>query len=308
MAQWDINQIPDQSGKIIVITGASSGLGLCCAETLAGRGAHVIMAVRNPEKAASTARAIRQKHPAASIAIEQLDLASLASIAAFATRTNTANTRIDVLLNNAGLGMQPHRIVTVDGFEQQFGTNHLGHFALTAQLIPALLRAEKPRIVTVASMAHRRGAIRWADPNFATGYSGRTAYNQSKLANLMFALQLAARATAQSSRIESIAAHPGLALTGFLAATQMPSYKQQVGILASKLIGQSAEAGSWPLLYASAMPDARNGDYWGPNGFLEIRGTPARAKCWPQALVTADQIRLWTLSESLTGTVFPPLA
>jgi NAD(P)-dependent dehydrogenase (short-subunit alcohol dehydrogenase family) len=307
MAIWDTNQIPDQSGKTIVITGATSGLGLCCTKTLAGRGAHIIMAIRNPEKAADTARAIRQKRPAASLAIEQLNLASLASIAAFATRLNNANTRIDVLLNNAGLGQQPQRAVTEDGFEQQFGTNHLGHFALTAQLIPALLRAEKPRIVTVASIAHRRGAIHWADPNFATGYGGRKSYNQSKLANLMFALELAARATAQSSRIESLAAHPGLSLTGFIAATRLPAWKQQIGILASKLIGQSAEAGSWPLLYASAMPDARNGDYWGPDGFLEIRGTPARAKCWPQATVPADRERLLSLSESLTGIVFPRL-
>ena len=273
MPTWNTNQIPDQSGKTIVITGATSGLGLCCAETLAGCGAHIIMAVRNPDKAAEAVRIIRQQNPTASVAFEQLNLASLASIAAFATRMNNANTRIDVLLNNAGLG----------------------------------LRAEKPRIVTVASIAHRRGAIHWADPNFATGYSGRTSYNQSKLANLMFALQLAARATAQCSRIESLAAHPGLSLTGFLAATRLPAYQQQIGILASKLIGQTAQAGSWPLLYAAAMPDARNGEYWGPNGFLEIRGIPAFAKSWPQAIVQADQERLWNLSESLTGIVFPLL-
>jgi len=307
MPTWNTNQIPDQSGKTIVITGATSGLGLCCAETLAGRGAHIIMAVRNPDKAAEAVRIIRQRNPTASVTFEQLNLASLASIAAFATRMNNANTRIDVLLNNAGLGLQPQRAATEDGFEQQFGTNHLGHFALTAHLVPALLRAEKPRIVTVASIAHRRGAIHWADPNFATGYSGRTSYNQSKLANLMFALQLAARATAQCSRIESLAAHPGLSLTGFLAATRLPAYQQQIGILASKLIGQTAQAGSWPLLYAAAMPDARNGDYWGPNGFLEIRGIPAFAKSWPQAIVQADQERLWNLSESLTGIVFPLL-
>jgi len=307
LATWDIDLIADQTGKIIVITGATSGLGLCCAETLAARGASVVMAVRDTAKGTSAANAIRGRHSGAFIAIEQLDLASLASIAAFAARMSDTTPRIDVLLNNAGLGMQPQRVVTVDGFEQQFGTNHLGHFALTAQLIPALLRADRPRVVTVSSIAHRRGAIHWEDLNFAANYSGRVAYNQSKLANLMFALELATHAAAQSSHLESLAAHPGLALTGFLAATQMPWYKQQVGILASKLIGQSAEAGSWPLLYAAAMPDARNGDYWGPNGFLEISGTPARGKSWPQALVAADRERLWSMSESLTGAVFPEL-
>jgi NAD(P)-dependent dehydrogenase (short-subunit alcohol dehydrogenase family) len=307
LSNWDTNLIPDQTGKVIVITGATSGLGLCCAEALAARGASVVIAVRDVAKGACAANEIRIRHPAAAITAEQLNLASLASVAAFAARMNDATQRIDVLLNNAGVGMLPKRRVTEDGFEQQFGTNHLGHFALTAQLVPALLRADKPRVVTVSSIAHRRGTIHWDDPNLAAHYSGRTAYNQSKLANLMFALELAARASAQSSRLESLAAHPGLALTGFLAASQMPWYKQRVGILASKMIGQSAAAGSWPLLYAAAMPDAHNGDYWGPNGFLEISGAPARGRCWPHAMVAADLARLWRLSESLTGVEFQRL-
>jgi NAD(P)-dependent dehydrogenase (short-subunit alcohol dehydrogenase family) len=299
--------MPDQTGKICVVTGATSGLGLCCAEALAARGAHVVMAVRDVAKAESVADRIRASHPGAYITIEALDLASLRSIAAFAARMDSAGTALDVLLNNAGLGLQPERHVTEDGFERQFGTNHLGHFALTAQLVPALLRAPHPRVVTVASIAHRRGAMQWQDPNLATGYNGRVAYNQSKLANLMFALELAGRAAAQSSRLASLAAHPGLSRTGFVTATQMPAWKRIAFETVTRIISQSAEAGSAPLLYAATMPDARNGDYWGPGGFMEINGAPARAKPWPQALVADDRKRLWDLSEELTKIKFPAL-
>jgi NAD(P)-dependent dehydrogenase (short-subunit alcohol dehydrogenase family) len=216
--------------------------------------------------------------------------------------------RVDVLLNNAGLGMQPTRHTTRDGFEQQFGTNHLGHFALTAQLMPALLRAPAPRVVPVASMAHRRGKIAWDDLQSEHPYDGRAAYNQSKLANLMFGLELAARATEQASRLSSIPAHPGFSMTGFIKATEMPGWKQGVANLAGLILGQSAEAGSWPLLYASAMPDAQNGQYWGPDGMLEIRGKPAVGRVWPHAQDRADWQRLWAVSEQLTGVAFPALS
>jgi NAD(P)-dependent dehydrogenase (short-subunit alcohol dehydrogenase family) len=307
LADWGIELIPDQTGKTYVVTGASSGLGLCCADALLARGAHVIMAVRDTAKGRAAAEMIRRKNAHARIEIESLNLSSLASVSAFAARINSAGRQIDVLLNNAGLGKQPMRLVTEDGFEQQFGTNHLGHFALTAHLVPALLRAEQPRVVTVASIAHRRGTMHWQDPNYATGYNGAVSYSQSKLANLMFALELARRATAQGARIASLAAHPGLAATPFVAATRLPAWQQMIGVAAIRLIGQTAAEGAWPLLYAAAMPDARNGDYWGPCGFLEIRGAPARARCWPQAKLPDDWARLWSLSETLTGITFPSL-
>jgi NAD(P)-dependent dehydrogenase (short-subunit alcohol dehydrogenase family) len=305
--RWTSEMLPDQTGKTCVVTGATSGLGLCCTEALAARGAHMLMAVRDVPKGEAVADRIRARQPGAYITIEQLDLASLRSVAAFAGRMNDAGAVVDVLLNNAGLGLQPERHVTQDGFERQFGTNHLGHFALTAQLVPALLRAEHPRVVTVSSVAHRRGAIQWHDPNLATGYDGRVAYNQSKLANLMFALELAARAAAQSSRLASLAAHPGLSRTGFVTATDMPAWKRISFEIATRIISQSAEQGSRPLLYAAAMPDARNGEYWGPGNFKEINGSPALAKPWPQALVASDQARLWEISEEMTGVVFPEL-
>ena len=308
MPTWTPETLPDLTGRIAIITGATSGLGLHCAHTLAERGAEVVLAVRNVAKGETVAAEIRARRSAASVTVRELDLASLASVRAFAERAGAELPRIDVLLNNAGLGMQPQRHETKDGFEQQFGTNHLGHFALTGLLIPALLRAPAPRVVTVSSMAHRRGAMAWDDLQSARSYQGRAAYNQSKLANLMFALELAARATEQGSRLASLAAHPGLALTGFIPATQMPGWMQTAGLLASRIIGQSAEAGSWPLLYAAAMPDAKNGEYWGPDGTKEIRGYPARAGVWPHARNRADWQRLWSVSEQLTGVTFPPLA
>jgi NAD(P)-dependent dehydrogenase (short-subunit alcohol dehydrogenase family) len=305
---WTTDSLPDQSGRVIVITGATSGLGLICAQTLAARGAELVLAVRNTANGETVAGGIRAKHPGAKITVGALDLASLASVGEFARRIDGTMPRVDVLLNNAGLGMQPTRHTTRDGFEQQFGTNHLGHFALTAQLIPALLRAPAPRVVPVASMAHRRGKIAWDDLQSERPYDGRAAYNQSKLANLMFGLELAARATEQASRLSSIPAHPGFSMTGFIKATEMPGWKQGVANLAGLILGQSAEAGSWPLLYASAMPHAQNGQYWGPDGMLEIRGKPAVGRVWPHAQDRADWQRLWAVSEQLTGVAFPALS
>jgi NAD(P)-dependent dehydrogenase (short-subunit alcohol dehydrogenase family) len=308
MAGWTVDAIPDQAGRIAVITGATSGLGLCCAQTLARRHAEVVLAVRDTARGEAVAAAIRAKVPGAKLSVRALDLASLASVRAFAERAGADLPRIDMLLNNAGLGMQPQRHETRDGFEQQFGTNHLGHFALTGLLIPTLLRAPAPRVVTVASMAHRRGTIHWDDLPSRQNYNGRMAYNQSKLANLMFGLELAARAAEQGSPLASIPAHPGLSMTGFLTATGLPAWMRAGGVVATKLLGQSAEAGSWPSLYAATMPDATNGQYWGPDGVLEIRGKPAPGRVWPHATHRADWQRLWDVSQELTGVIFPPLA
>lgn len=306
MAQWTPADIPDQTGRIAVVTGATSGLGLESARELARKGAEVVLAVRNTARGEAVAAELRAGIPGARLSVLELDLASLASVARFAQAAENLP-RIDILLNNAGLGLMPARSVTVDGFELQWGTNHLGHFALTAQLIGVLLRAPAPRVVSVASIAHRRGAILWDDPNQAGNYSGRAAYNQSKLANLMFAQELAARAAEQGSRLSSIAAHPGLSSTGFIGASGQSALIQGVFMLASQLIGQNAAAGAWPLEYAATMPDVANGEYWGPDGYMEIKGRPARAGVWPHARARADWQRLWTLSEAQTGVQFPPL-
>jgi NAD(P)-dependent dehydrogenase (short-subunit alcohol dehydrogenase family) len=300
MTPWTAANIPDQTGKIAVVTGATSGIGLVAADELAAHGAEVIMAVRDTARGEALAANIIGKHPGADIRVSALDLASLASIRAFAARAE-ALPRIDILLNNAGLGMQPLRDTTVDGFERQFGTNHLGHFALTGLLLPVLLRAPAPRVVTIASIAHNRGKMNWDDVQYVTGYTGRAAYGQSKLANLMFAQELAARATAAGSKLVSIGAHPGVSSTGFVKATKIPGFQQKIGEFAISLLGQTAEKGALPGLYAATMPDALNGQYWGPDGFMEVRGNPRLARVAPHAANRADWQRLWTASEALTG-------
>jgi len=307
MAHWTEQDIPDQTGKTIVITGASSGIGEAAALALAAKGADLVLAVRDESKGEAARAKILKATPAANVTISLIDMASLASIRAFAERTQSSLAKIDVLLNNAGLGLQSARAVTADGFERQFGTNHLGHFALTGLLIPTLLRAPAPRVVAIASIAHRRGAIDFDDLQGAKLYNGRKAYGQSKLANLMFAYELDRRARAEGSRLISVAAHPGVATTGFVAATGMPGPAVALGNLAIRLFGQDSAHGAWPGLYAATMPDVQGGQYWGPDGLLEVRGNPAPAQPKPHALDRAVWQRLWTVSEELTGVTYPAL-
>jgi len=307
MAHWTEQDIPDQTGRTVVITGASSGIGESAALALAAKGAQLALAVRDQARGEATRAKILQATPGAAVEISLVDMASLASIRAFAERA-LGLPKIDVLLNNAGLGLQSARAVTVDGFERQFGTNHLGHFALTGLLIPALLRAPAPRVVAIASIAHRRGAIDFDDLQGAKLYNGRKAYGQSKLANLMFAYELDRRAREQGSRLISVAAHPGVATTGFVAATGMPGPAVALGNLAIRLFGQDSAHGALPGLYAATMPNVQGGQYWGPDGLLEIRGAPKQAKPKPHALDREVWLQLWTVSEQLTGVTYPPLA
>jgi len=308
MTGWTAEQIPDLSGKYAVVTGATSGIGFVAAKALAAKGAEVVLAVRDTAKGEACAEQIRGQARHAKLGVASLDLASLASVRDCAERLADTLPRIDILLNNAGLGLQDRRAVTVDGFERMFGTNHLGHFALTGRLIPALLRAPLPRIVTIASIAHRRGAIALRDLQTENPYSGRRAYGQSKLANLMFALELDRRARAQNSRLISVAAHPGVATTGFIAAIGMPSLVARIAQMGIGLLGNSALAGALPGLYAATMADVVGGQYWGPDGILEIRGAPAPAKLAPLATDRAVWRQLWAASETLTGVTYPSLA
>ena len=308
MATWTPASIPDQSGRTAVVTGASSGIGAVAAEVLAGKGARVLLAVRDQAKGEAVRTRILARHPRADVAVSLADMASLASIRAFAERIVAEGAAIDILLNNAGLGLQRVRATTADGFERQFGTNHLGHFALTGLLMPALLRAPAPRVVTISSIAHRSGRMMFDDLQGERSYSGGKAYNQSKLANLMFAQELDRRARAAQSRLTSVAAHPGVASTGFLAATQMPGPLTTIASAVVRVVGQDAERGTWPGLYAATMPDVRGGQYWGPDGLLEIRGSPRLAAVAPRARDRADWQRLWTISEQLTGVIYPALA
>ena len=307
MTDWNAGLIPDLSGKQAIVTGASSGLGFETAKALAAKGANVVLAVRDLGRGEAAAAKIRAETPDAKLAVSALDLASLASVRDFAERMADTLAKLDILINNAGLGLQAKRSVTTDGFERQFGTNHLGHFALTGRLVPVLLRAPGPRVVTIASIAHRRGAVDFNDLQSERPYTGRRAYGQSKLANLMFALELDRLARQQNARLLSLAAHPGVATTGFMAATEKPGPIAALGQFAISIIGNTALGGASPGLYAATMPDVLGGQYWGPDGVREIRGQPALASLAPLAQDKAVWSRLWAVSESLTGVVYPPL-
>ena len=307
MPNWSVTDIPDQSGRVALVTGASSGIGAEAAVALAARGAQTILAVRNQARGDAVRDRILRHTPGANVLVSLLDMADLASIRAFAERIAADLPQVDILLNNAGLS-QASRGVTADGFERIFGTNHLGHFALTGLLIPALLRAPAPRVVTIASLAHLRGHIDFDDLQSERRYAMGRAYAQSKLANLMFALELAHRARAAGSRLASLAAHPGLSSTGFLRATGLPTFKAAAAEAAFHLLGQNAAAGALPGLFAATMKQALDWPYWGPGGVLEFRGKPASARMAPKAMDEAASRRLWSVSEQLTGVVYPALA
>jgi NAD(P)-dependent dehydrogenase (short-subunit alcohol dehydrogenase family) len=298
-SKWTAADIPDQTGRIAVVTGANSGLGLVTARELARAGASVVLACRDTAKGAKAAGAIRAAAPAADVEVQALDLADLASVREFATRLADDRDRLDLLINNAGV-MAPPRRVTADGFESQFGTNHLGHFALTGLLLTKLLAAVAPRVVTLASGMHRIGRIKFDDPQRERGYNNWLAYSQSKLANLLFCFELQRRATAADTTLISVAAHPGYAATNLQFAGPSRSYERAMMALANKLVAQSAEMGALPTLYAATAPDLPGGSFVGPDGFMEGRGYPTIVTAAGKAYDEAAWRRLWALSEQLT--------
>ena len=304
MAAWTAADMPDQTGRTVVVTGASSGIGLEAAEAFAAKGAQVVLAVRSQSRGDAVRARLAARHPRADLRVSLLDLADLGSVRAFAARLIAEARPLDVLLNNAGLGLQPARALTVDGFERQFGTNHLGHFALTGLLLPLLSGAPAPRVVTISSIAHRRGRIDFNDLQGARRYSGLKAYGQSKLANLIFAFELDRRARAAGFRLTSVAAHPGVARTGFVAGASQPPLREGLFHLFMRIVGQDAKTGALPGLYAASMPDVRSGQYWGSDGFFEFRGPPSLAAVSHQARDLVVASRLWSVSEELTGVTY----
>lgn len=309
MTDWSTADIPPLNGKTAVITGATGGLGYETALALAGAGANVLLTGRNEAKGRDALQAIRRQFPKAAIAYETLDLANLASVADFATRYAAAHTSLDLLINNAGVMALPQRQVTSDGFEMQLGTNYLGHYALTAHLLPLLRKGDRPRVVNLSSLAHRSGAINFGDLQSARSYSSWKAYCQSKLAMLMFALELQRRSDAAGWGLMSNAAHPGFARTDLIAnGPGANSLMSQLGRFVQPLISQSAAEGALPTLFAATSPDAKAGGYYGPNGFYEMKGPPVPAKIMPQAKDAASAARLWDVSAALTGVSFAPVA
>jgi NAD(P)-dependent dehydrogenase (short-subunit alcohol dehydrogenase family) len=294
--KWTSAEMPSQAGRTAIVTGANSGLGVAIARELARAGASVIMAIRNREKGERAAERIRGEVPDARLELRELDLSDLASVRAFAGGQQGP---VDLLINNAGI-MAPPRRTTKDGFESQFGTNHLGHFALTGLLLPRLNEAAEPRVVTQSSGAHRIGRINFDDLQGERRYVSWLAYGQSKLANLMFALELQRRASGAGARLKSMAAHPGYARTNLQFASPR-WYEQLVMRVTNPVIGQSAEMGALPTLYAATVPDLEGGSFVGPDGFMEQRGHPKVVTGAGRAYDEDDQRRLWEVSEELTG-------
>jgi NAD(P)-dependent dehydrogenase (short-subunit alcohol dehydrogenase family) len=296
-ARWTSDDVPGQQGRVAVVTGANTGLGFETAQVLAARGASVVLAVRNLEKGKEAAARIGAAAPGASVTVQELDLASLDSVREAASELRAAHPRIDLLICNAGV-MYPPKQTTADGFELQFGTNHLGHFALAGLLLERMLPVPGSRVVSVSSVGHRiRARINFDDLQWERSYSRVGAYGQSKLANLMFTYELQRRLSAAGTTI-AVAAHPGL------AATELMRHSPAATVVAP-LFSQDAAMGALPVLRAATDPGVLGGQYYGPAGFLGTRGNPELAASSRRSHDEAVQRRLWTVSEELTGVTFP---
>jgi NAD(P)-dependent dehydrogenase (short-subunit alcohol dehydrogenase family) len=304
--KWTQNDIPDQQGKLIIVTGGNSGIGYEAAMALAGRNAHVILAVRSMDKGEEAAREIRQRHPQAQVTVMALDLADLKSVRSFAETFLASHGRLDILINNAGVMALPAR-KTVDGFERQFGTNHLGHFALTGLLLPKLKKTPSARVVTVSSGVHVTGDIHFEDLQWEKKYDQWGAYAQSKLANLLFAYELQRRFAETGTKAISVSCHPGYAATNLQAVgPQMEgsAFKAWMMKAANTLFAQGQDMGALPTLFASTAPQVNGCDYIGPTGMGGARGYPDKVMSNDKSYDEALAKRLWTASEELTGVVY----
>ena len=297
MSNWTEQHIPDQHGRVAVVTGANTGLGFETARMLAARGAAVVLAVRDIEKGKQAAARIT-----GDVTVQALDLTSLDSIRSAAADLRAAHSRIDLLINNAGVMYTP-RQTTADGFELQFGTNHLGHFALTGLLLDRLLPVPDSRVVTVSSVGHRiRAAIHFDDLQWERSYSRVAAYGQAKLANLMFTYELQRRLAPHGTTI-AVAAHPGVSNTELVR--NAPAALRVPATYLAPLLTQKAEMGALPTLRAATDPAVIGGQYYGPGSLGEVRGYPELVTSSPDSYDQATQQRLWTVSEELTGVTFP---
>lgn len=307
ISKWTAREIPPLSGRLAVVTG-TGGLGYEDALELSCAGCEIIIAGRNKEKGDAAVANIRTQVPSARVRFEQLDLASLDSVSDFAFRLSNQCDALDLLINNAGVMVPPKRLTTADGFELQFGTNYLGHFALTAHLLPMLQNGIDSRVITLSSIAARSGRINFSDLQFENRYSPMTAYSQSKLACLMFALELQRRCDAYGWNVASLAAHPGISRTDLLH--NAPGRWSIIGMTRSLLwfLFQRADQGALPTLFAATAADALPGSYYGPNKFAETRGGPALAKVPAEAIDVITASRLWTISEKLANVKFPEFA
>jgi NAD(P)-dependent dehydrogenase (short-subunit alcohol dehydrogenase family) len=298
MKLWNFNDIPDQTGRTVIVTGANTGIGRETARMLALKGAHVVLACRNREKGQAALDQIVAEKPSGSAVLASLDLSDLDSVATFAAAFTRAHQRLDLLINNAGV-MVPPLGRTKQGFELQLGTNHLGHFALTGRLLSLVLRTPGARIVVVSSTAQNFGRIDFDDLNWERRqYNAWRAYSQSKLANMLFALELQRRFAAARADARVTAAHPGWTATDLQRTSGIPR-------LLNPLLAMKPADGALPTLRAATDPTAMGGSYWGPSRFFELNGPPAAARISRDATDEATAARLWTVSETMTGVCFP---
>lgn len=305
MPEWTLADIPSQSGKLALVTGGTGGLGLESARVLAKAGAEVVLTGRNDAKGAEAIVKIRNQSPSAKVEYQRCDLANLAAVRDFVRRFADTHQALDLLINNAGVMAIPRRETTADGFEMQFGVNYLAHFALTAQLLPLLRTVAGARVVGLSSLAHRTGMIDFGDLQGERFYNPWKAYGQSKLAMLMFALELQRRSDSARWNLTSIAAHPGWSRTDlFSSGPGRSSLFSIASQFAAPFLSQPAEAGALPILFAATDSKARGGGYYGPGGFSELTGPPTKASIMIQARDSAAAKRLWDISETLTGASF----
>ncbi|MFE5593493.1 oxidoreductase [Streptomyces sp. NPDC056549] len=294
--RWTADDIPDQTGRTIVVTGANSGLGYVTARELARRGAHVVLTARDPDKGGAALERLRGELPGSSVELRALDLADLDSVHAFAAALDTP---VDVLVNNAGI-MMPPRSLTKQGFESQFGTNHLGHYALTGLLLDRLRAGRDPRVVTVTSTLHKGGAIHFDDLDGRRSYTPRGFYSQSKFANVLFGLELDRRLRADAVPVRSLLAHPGYSATNLQSSGPTGLLKAVLRVT-NRLVAQDVETGVLNQLYAAASPGVRGGQFIGPDGRNESKGHPTLVRPAESATDPETARRLWDLSERLTG-------
>lgn len=301
MSNWTAENIPSQEGKIIIVTGANSGLGFGTTRELARNGAKVIMAVRSLKKGNEAKKDIQQEIPEASLEVMELDLADLNSVKSFAEVFTESYDRLDVLINNAGLMMPVERQETKQGFEIQIGVNHLGHFALTNHLLPLLNETGDSRVVTLSSLYGKTGyaSINWDDLNWEKEYDKTDAYSQSKFANQLFCMELHRKLKRVESDTISVMAHPGY------TDTNLQRYMGLMGTIGNKLFAQNLNMGILPQLRAATDPEVASGDYYGPAGFMSMRGYPEKEAPNPKVNDTEKSERFWKLSEDLTGVEFP---